>query len=140
MKKKIFFLALIALIIYAVIFWLPEKKPENKPEKALISGAETAGRIDYFALHGWEAEEISGKEITIPAEFSGAYEEYASVQDKQGLPLREYAGKSAILYTYDIRNYSPENQKMQAELIVCSGVIVASLVYSEDAEMRLPVS
>lgn len=139
MKKKIFFLALIALIIYAVIFLFPEKKPEKREKTPLITAADTAERIDFFALHGWEVEEISEKEIIIPAEFSGAYKEYASVQEKQGLPLLEYAGKQAILYTYSVRNYSPENQKMNAELIVSEGVVVAALVYSEDAKIRLPV-
>lgn len=141
MKKKILLLLIIAIAIYAVIFLFPDKKPENKTtEKTRISAGTTAERIDYFALHGWEVEEISEKEIIIPAEFSGAYEEYAVIQDKQGLPLREYAGKNARLFTYSVRNYSPENQKMNAELIVCNDIIVASLVYSEDTKTRLAVS
>lgn len=142
MKKKILLLVIIALIIYAVIFLIPDKKPENKKsEKTRISAVTTAERIDYFALHGWEVEEISEKEIIIPSEFSEAYEEYAIIQDKQGLPLREYAGKNARLYVYTVRNYSPENQKMLAELIVCDDIVVASLVYSEDGgKTRLSVS
>ncbi|MDE6539092.1 MAG: DUF4830 domain-containing protein [Ruminococcus sp.] len=142
MKKKIFALVIIAVAIYAVIFLIPDKKPEKeKTEKTRISAKTTAERIDYFALHGWEVEEISEKEIIIPSEFSDAYEEYAVIQDGQGLPLREYAGKNARLYVYEVRNYSPENQKMLAELIVCDDIVVASLVYSEDGgKTRLSVS
>lgn len=141
MKKKILLILIIAVIIYAVVFLFPENKPsDEKPQKTRISAGTTAERIDYFALHGWEVQEISEKEIIIPAEFSGAYEEYAVIQDKQGLPLREHAGKNARLYVYEVRNYSPENQKMYAELITCGNIIVSSLVYSEDAEMRLSVS
>lgn len=139
MKKKIIFLVIIALIIYAVIILLPEKKPEKKTADKIFSASTIAERIDFFALHGWEVEETAEKEIIIPQEFSGAYEEYAVIQDKQGLPLREYSGKNAIIYTYSVRNYSPENKKMMAELIISDGVIIASLVYSEDAKVRLTV-
>ena len=100
------------------------------PESPAVS---TSGeRIDYFASHGWEVEEIAGKNMTIPEVFSGEYEEYARMQDKQGLPLRKYAGKNAVLYIYDVKNYSPESRKMLAELIVCENTAVASMVYSED--------
>ena len=142
MKKKIFFLALIAIIIYAVIFFTAEKSEKNTEEvKSEIPASTTAERINYFSMHGWEVEEISGKNIVIPSEFSGEYEEYAEIQDKQGLPLRDYAGKNGCLYVYEVRNYSPENMKMYAELIVCEDKIIASLVYSEDGgSVRLPVN
>ena len=98
-------------------------------------------RIDYFASHGWEAEEVSEKNITIPYEFSSLYEIYASMQDKQGLPLRKYAGKTAKLFVYEIKNYNPYNKKMLAELLVCDNIAVASMVYSEDGgSLRMPVS
>lgn len=143
MKKKIFFLVLIAIIIYAVIFFTAEKSEKNNDEKvkSKIPASTTAERINYFSMHGWEVEEVSGKNIVIPSEFSGEYGEYTEIQDKQGLPLREYAGKNGCLYVYEVRNYSPENQKMYAELIVCEDIVVASLVYSEDGgKIRIPVN
>ena len=95
----------------------------------------------YFASHGWEVEEIAEKNITIPADFSQGYEQYAQLQDKQGLPLREYAGRNAQLYVYDVKNYSPESRKMLAELLVCDDTAIASMVYSEDGgSLRLAVS
>ncbi|MBR3900347.1 MAG: DUF4830 domain-containing protein [Ruminococcus sp.] len=98
-------------------------------------------RIDYFSSHGWEVEEISSKDITIPLTFAGEYEKYAALQDKQGMPLREYAGKSGKIYTYEVQNYSPDERKMLAELLVCNEIIVASMVYSEDGgSLSLAVS
>ncbi|MDE6834093.1 MAG: DUF4830 domain-containing protein [Ruminococcus sp.] len=143
MKKKIFLLVVLAIIIYAVIFLTAEKSEKNTEEKVKseIPASTTAERINYFSLHGWEVEEISGKNIIIPSEFSGDYAEYAEIQDKQGLPLRDYAGKNGCLYVYEVRNYSPENMKMYAELITCEDKIIASLVYSEDGgSIRLPVN
>ncbi|SHM10791.1 DUF4830 domain-containing protein [Ruminococcus flavefaciens] len=107
----------------------------------LPQAADASQRIGYFASHGWEVEEISERDIIIPHEFSDIYEEYAEMQDRQGLPLREYSGRSARLYTYEVKNYSPENMKMLAELLVCDDKAVASMVYSEDGgSIRMPVS
>lgn len=115
-------------------------KKEDTPT-LLPKAADVSQRIDYFASHGWEVEEISEKEILIPDEFSDIYEEYAEMQDKQGLPLRKYSGRSATLYTYEVKNYSHENMKMLAELLVCDDTAVASMVYSEDGgTIKMPVS
>ena len=62
------------------------------------------------------------------------YEDYALLQDKQGMPLREYAGEEAQLYVYEVKNYSPESRKMLAELLVCDNTAVASMVYSDGAD------
>ncbi len=106
-----------------------------------INAGDVSARISYFASHGWEVEEISEKEVSIPAVFSDTYEEYALLQDKQGLPLREYAGRNAKLFVYEVKNYSPDSRKMLAELLVCDDTAVASLVYSEDGgKIRMPVS
>ncbi|HOR21142.1 MAG TPA: DUF4830 domain-containing protein [Ruminococcus sp.] len=69
------------------------------------------------------------------------YEDYALIQDKQGLPLREYAGRDAQLYVYEVKNYSPDSKKMLAELLVCDDTAIASLVYSEDGgSLKMAVS
>lgn len=106
-----------------------------------VDAGDVSARISYFASHGWEVVEISGKDVTIPADFSDKYEEYALLQDKQGLPLRKYAGRNAKLYVYEVKNYSPDSRKMLAELLVCDDTAVASLVYSEDGgKLKMPVS
>lgn len=142
MKKQTFILiSAAAVFTAAIIFTHPQKSTQNIPESDLTSASSTAERIDYFASHGWQVEEISGKSITIPDEFTPAYEEYAILQDKQGMPLREYAGRNAQLYLYEVKNYSPESRKMLAELLVCENIAIASLIYSEDGgSLRLTVS
>lgn len=131
-KKTLIILMAAAAVIAAVILISPDSRGESIPEKTVLPASNAAERIDYFASHGWDVEEISGKDIIIPSQFSTAYDEYVEIQDKQGLPLRSFAGKEAQLYVYDVKNYSPENRKMLAELIVCDNIIAASLVYSDD--------
>ncbi|MCM1528751.1 MAG: DUF4830 domain-containing protein [Alistipes sp.] len=142
MSKK-FFLGFVtaAIIISGVILIFPENKTDPIPSSSPVNASDADSRVSYFASHGWDVEEISSKDITIPSDFSESYEAYAVIQDKQGLPLREYAGKSAKIYVYKVNNYSPDNKKMLAELLVCDDTAVASLVYGEsDGDLRLSVS
>lgn len=142
MKRRTFILISAAFVMgAAVIFSSGKESGVKSPDGNKISAATVSERIDYFASHGWEVEEIAGKDITIPADFSQAYEEYALIQDKQGLPLREYAGRNGRIYVYEVKNYSPESRKMLAELLVCDDTAVASMVYSDDGgTIRLSVS
>jgi hypothetical protein len=131
---------LIFVILSAAAFSLAACGRKETPTPVEAVG-DVSQRIGYFASHGWEVEEISEKNIDIPAVFSEKYEEYALMQDKQGLPLRRYAGRAAKLFVYEVRNYSPNGMKMLAELLVCGNTAVASTVYSEDGgSLRMPVS
>lgn len=137
MSKKFVIPAIAAaLILGAVIIIFPDNKEEqDSTAKVHTDASDELHRIEYFESHGWEVEEISEKNIIIPADFSEAYEEYAAIQDKQGLPLREYAGREAVIYTYEVKNYSPDNSKMLAELLVCDNTAIASVVYGNGTEM-----
>lgn len=130
--KKIHAVILTAgIILTACIVFIPEK--EEKPEPiARVSAGTPTERINYFSLHGWEAEEIFSRDIVIPNEFSESYEVFAQLQDKQKLPLREYKGSNAILYTYRIKNYNPDEKNLMAELIVCDGKAISSAIYDEN--------
>lgn len=140
MKKKHIILIAAAAVMAAAVIILPDKGESELPKSDVVSASTPAERITYFASHGWEVEEICSKSVTIPEDFSTVYEEYAVIQDKQGLPLREYAGETASLYMYEVKNYSPESKKMLAELLVCDNTAVASMIYSEDGgSLRLSV-
>lgn len=134
MKKLTF------MMIAAAAFSLSACGTDKNCSFSAVSAADASQRTAYFASHGWEVEEISEAPITIPSVFTGAYEEYAAMQDRQGLPLRRYAGRSAVLFTYEVKNYSPESKKLLAELLVCDNTAVASMIYSEDGgSIKLPV-
>ncbi len=134
MSKKLLGLVIVVVtVLGGFILFDPDYKGEpNVPENPPIDASTEESRISYFSSHGWEVEEISAKDITIPSEFSGEYESYAALQDKQGMPLREYAGKSGKLYVYEVHNYSPDDNTMLAELLVCDDTAIASLVYSDN--------
>jgi len=130
--KKAAIAAIISAAALIITFIFMPEAENDTPEKAVINASTASQRIDYFASHGWEVEELYSKQIIIPSEFNDVYEEYAQIQDKQGLPLRKFAGKNAVLYVYQVKNYSPNGKNMLAELIVCNNSAAASLIYSED--------
>ena len=138
MSKKLLGLIIIAAtVLGGFILFDPDYIGEPQiPESVPVDASTEASRCSYFASHGWEVEEISAKDITIPSEFSGEYESYAALQDKQGMPLREYAGKAGKLYVYEVQNYSPDESKMLAELLVCNDTAIASLVYSDNGSRK----
>ncbi len=142
MKKKTKFYIALSLVLAAAALVIPGRKDTPEiPESAVTAAGSPSERISYFASHGWEVEELFSRSVTIPADFSAVYEDYALLQDKQGMPLREYAGEEAQLYVYEVKNYSPESRKMLAELLVCDNTAVASMVYSEDGgSLRMTVS
>lgn len=140
MKKRTAVILISALLIFAaiIIIFPDEKSYENV--SVVIPAATVSQRKDFFASHGWEVEEVSNRDIVIPCDFTGEYAQYAAIQENQGLPLRKYTGQSGKLYIYGVKNYSPENKRMLAELIVCDNIVAASLIYSEDGgSIRLPV-
>ncbi|MDE7105441.1 MAG: DUF4830 domain-containing protein [Ruminococcus sp.] len=142
-KKFVTAAIVIAIILGAIVIIFPDNKqqPTAVPESTPVDASSTDRRISYFASHGWEAEEISHKNIKIPEEFSTSYEQYVEFQDNQGMPLREYAGRDAEIYVYEVKNYSPDNQKLFAELLVCDNTAIASIIYSEkDNSLRLAVN
>ena len=140
MKKLTILLIGTTLTAAAVLVLRMIPKTADEPEEVFVPASTVGERMDYFASHGWETEETGEKDITVPVSFSPEYEEYARIQDKQGLPLRRYAGKNGKLFTFEVKNYSPDNRRLLAELIVCDDIAVASMVYSEDGEtVRMPV-
>ena len=133
-KRPVIFFSVAAIAAVLALVFIPDKSEgETIPDSPAVAAASVA--------HGWELEEIGAKNVTIPEDFSTVYEEYASLQDKQGMPLREYVGRNAQLYVYEVKNYSPESRKMLAELLVCDDTAIASMVYSEDGgSIKMSVS
>ncbi len=138
-KKFVTAAIVIAVILGAIVIIFPDNKNQQTtiPESSPVDASCTDSRISYFASHGWEAEEISCKNIKIPEKFSTSYEQYVEIQDKQGMPLREYAGRDAEIYIYEVKNYSPDNKKLHAELLVCDNTAIASVIYNEKDDSLL---
>ncbi len=69
-KRTMLILSGTAALLAGIIFFSPDGKGERPPESPSVAAATVSDRIDYFASHGWEVEEICGKFVTIPTDFS----------------------------------------------------------------------
>ncbi len=105
--------------------------------KAEIAGATNAQRVEYIESFGWDAGTVPTdiREITIPARFDDAYNQYNALQKEQGFDLRKYCACDAHKYTYRIRNYDGADPAVpiNANLIVIDGKIVAADISSAEA-------
>ena len=89
-------------------------------------------RVAYLSSFGWEVEEqpIDEKEILIPQDFSGVYEEYNTIQKAQGFDLTLYKGFDAVRYTYKVLNYPTGDDTVVADLIVYKDEVIAGDIQS----------
>ena len=109
-KKKAVTGIIILAVVLTIIIILAGIGAKSKATSAPALSAtvkDNAQRVEYLQKLGWqvEVEAIDQQNITIPKQFNEIYEEYNSLQKKQGFDLKDYAGMDATRYTYQILNY-----------------------------------
>ena len=111
--------AVLLAILIGVGFALSSK---GQPER---DGGDNAARVAFLASYGWTGPEepVETAEVAIPSEFGEVYENYNRLQTSQGFDLTPYKGKTALRYTYDISNFTGQ-EDVQAHLLVCEGRII----------------
>ncbi|MBO5226547.1 MAG: DUF4830 domain-containing protein [Ruminococcus sp.] len=86
-------------------------------------------RRDFIAECSLSATELppTYQEIILPEDGSSeVYESYLLLQDKQRLPLSEYAGQKAVIWTYTLS----DNPAYRAELICTpEGLLLGAMCY-----------
>ena len=104
----------------AVILSHQKKTPATDEIRAVTESDRSA----WLMLQGWNGELISFRPVTVPAEVTEPYQIYAGRQERQRLPLMQYAGKHGILYTYQL-----ENSDLYAELLTADGILIGAQCY-----------
>ena len=91
-------------------------------------------RQSFLREMGWEVpkEYDECKVVVIPEKFNDVYSNYNKLQKEQGFDLTEFAGKSAEIYTYKIKNYGGKNKNedISCHLMVCDGKLIGGDVCS----------
>ncbi len=113
-------LVLIPVIICAVIIITDKNKTEQLP----ISMATESERENYLLSIGWEGKQIDSQKVIIPETPDDTYQLYFSMQKQQSLPLSDYMGNDATIYTYQLKN-----SDFYAELLISEGVLVGVQFY-----------
>lgn len=104
---------------------------EKTPEPAAVSVGTEEERLVFLRSEGWEGTLLSSQTVTVPAE-DGAFAAYAELQRSRGLPLDEYTGREAVVYTYSLRHTS-----LCAELLTADGILIGAQCYDPETHVTL---
>lgn len=85
-----------------------------------------AERVAFLTGLGWDISQqyTDCKVVVIPEAFDEVYTEYNKLQKKQGFDLSGCKGKTAEIYTYEVKNYPNYPTGIVANLIIIDGVLV----------------
>ena len=122
-KKTGMLIAVVFVLILSLILLM------DSDGNAPAAGPSMAGntqRIQFLSDMGWQvsADPVEACEIKIPREMSPVYERYNNLQKSQGYDLSDYAGKKALRYVYEIKNYPGAKDPVYATLLVFKDSII----------------
>ena len=105
----------------------------GKTQPAEAAPAATAEeRAAYLAGFGWQIapEPVETLRMQLPEDLSAEWRDYLKLQQSQGLPFGDYAGREVERYTYNILNYPGVERGVQANLFVADGIVIAGDIVS----------
>ncbi|MBQ8724252.1 MAG: DUF4830 domain-containing protein [Oscillospiraceae bacterium] len=110
------------------VFWLCSYINNNPPYEEFILTDDQSRRV-FIAEYTSEPTKTPPirQEITLPEDGSSkVYETYGMLQDKQRLPLSDYSGQNAVLWTYTLSGCPTA----RAELICTpDGLLLGAMCY-----------
>ena len=88
--------------------------------------------VDFLSECGISVSgQASVKTVTVPQEFGDVYEEYNSLQKKQGFDLSGYKAREAQVYTFDVVSVSGAHADFtEAHVMVCDNIVIAADISS----------
>lgn len=96
----------------------------DAPAMLTVPAATEEERSAFLFAKGWQGEIISSQAVRIPQTMDGTYADYAALQTYQHLPLADYAGERAVLYTYALQDTA-----CRAELLTADGILIGAQCY-----------
>lgn len=126
--KKIL-ISIILIIVCLLLFFLCIGKKET-PDNNTVLLSDSYQREAYLNLKGWDVTLISEDEIKIPESFNGIYKNYAQIQTKQKLPLKDFCGKNVRQFLYNVENYG-NSFPVYAELLIHDNQLIAAALIEQ---------
>lgn len=123
--KHILFTVFILLLLTILVRCMITKANDEQ------NAATPADVVRFLQGFGWELDEIpvSVKNVQIPAEFSEVYEEYNSLQKKQGYDLSKHRTDYASNYCFKVTNHQSGGEVF-ANVLVIDGKVVGGDICS----------
>ena len=136
MKKIALILGAVAAVIIGIIllFGGSAAEPTSAPT---VSGNDA--RVEFLKGFGWEvaASPVESSQVRIPEETTEVFDRYNSLQKSQGFDLKNYAGKTAMRYVYQVNNYPGATEPVYATLLVHKNEIIGGDVTDTAAKGKV---
>ena len=115
--------AVLAAIVLVVVVIAARSEPKRQDQP---NGESNDSRVRFLAQYGWDvnAQPVQTQVVSVPEEDSEAFSRYNALQLSQGFDLKQYAGKKATRYVYEILNYPEATEPVYATIFVCDGRII----------------
>lgn len=131
------FTAILIICIAAMALFLALVPAYNAEETAKAvtedSAVDMKNLLDYIETLGWHVSETPEKtEYVIPSDFDAETKAYNEIQKRQGFDLSEYAGKTAVKYTYELTNYEEYAGTVYLNLITVDGKVIGGDISSAE--------
>lgn len=121
-------LVVVALgVIIAAAFWTRGQVAVQADTSPKYTGVDTnEKRIKFLETYGWkvDASPLEVVEVTIPQTFNAVYNNYNSIQKKQGFDLTKYTGKRVKRWTYRVTNYPGATEEVRANLLIYNNTVI----------------
>ena len=91
-----------------------------------VPAATNDERVAWLTELGWEVipEPLETLVLQLPEDLAQSHSDYIVLQEKLGLPLADYGGKTVSRYTYAVNNYPGYTGPVQADLYVCDDLVI----------------
>lgn len=132
-KKAVAAVLCLGVLLCACII-VVSRGGEKKTNEALtctLNCESEEQRLSLLQQLGWNIQggPVETLNLVLPSPLDEEYLQYNQLQQKQGLDLLPYAGRSLCRYTYIVTNYPGLEQGVQANLYVCDGTLVAGDIF-----------
>ncbi len=100
-------------------------------QPALPSLTEVEAQRAFLEGYGWKVgQQPTCDYVSLPAVFTGEYDEYLALQERCGFTLTDYAGATVLRCTYEVLNYPGAAQYVYADLLTSDGAIIGGDIRS----------
>lgn len=125
-KKRIFSIVFAIVILFSAALAIFLKFYNKESKKDFIK-LENTDQIAMFLLSNnlnlEEKEPVFQSKIYIPENFNETYELYAKMQENQQLSLKNYKGKAADEYIFQL------DENNYAEIIISDNILIGAITY-----------
>ena len=121
--------AVVGLVLALAIF-LPGCRSSQSEEPIMLETVEQ--QLEFLTSLGWTVNPtpIETLDLQLPRQWDGEWSAYVELQNSQGLPFSDFAGKQVRRCTYTLTNYPGIAKGVQANLYIYEGALIGGDILS----------